>query len=78
MLPWLLFNETLQRSSSSLLDHANLITKTVFPAEMVPLSVFLSSLVSHLMALALLLAAVEIWLQSLGPALLMLPVYMCC
>src|SRR6202521_2100325 len=57
MLPWLLFNETVQRSSTSLLDHANLITKTVFPAEMVPLSVFLSSLVSHLMALALLLAA---------------------
>jgi lipopolysaccharide transport system permease protein len=76
MLPWLLFNETLQRSSSSLLDHANLITKTVFPAEMVPLSVFLSSLVSHLMALALLLAAAEIWLRSLGPALLVLPVYM--
>ena len=76
MLPWLLFNETLQRSSSSLLDHASLITKTVFPAEMVPLSVFLSSLVSHLMALALLLVAVEVWLRSLGPAILLLPLYM--
>ena len=76
MLPWLLFNETLQRSSTSLLDHASLITKTVFPAEMVPLSVFLSSLVSHLMALALLMAAVEIWLRSLSPALLVLPLYM--
>ena len=31
MLPWLLFSETVQRSSNSLLEHANLITKTVFP-----------------------------------------------
>jgi len=76
MLPWLLFSETVQRSSSSLIEHSNLITKTVFPAEMVPLSVFLSSLVSHLMALVLLVAAVQIWLGSLSPAVLMLPVYM--
>ena len=41
MLPWLLFSETLQRSAASLLDHANLITKTVFPSETIPVSVFL-------------------------------------
>src|ERR1700687_4260283 len=45
MLPWLLFSETVQRSSSSLVEQATLITKTVFPAEMIPLSVFLSALV---------------------------------
>ena len=76
MLPWLLFSETVQRSSSSLLEHASLITKTVFPSEMVPISVFLSSLVSHLMALVLLIAAVEIWLRTLSPALIVLPLYM--
>src|SRR5258707_113619 len=76
MLPWLLFSETVQRSSSSLVEQATLITKTVFPAEMIPLSVFLSSLVSHFMALALLLVAVEIWLHSLSVALIVLPLYM--
>jgi lipopolysaccharide transport system permease protein len=76
MLPWLLFSETVQRSSSSLLEHASLITKTVFPSEMVPISVFLSSLVSHLMALALLMAVVEIWLRTLSPAMIVLPLYM--
>src|ERR1035438_3602050 len=50
MLPWLLFSEPVQRSASSLLDQASLITKTVFPAEMVPGSIFLSSLGSHLIA----------------------------
>src|SRR5690348_1263873 len=50
MLPWFLFSETVQRSTSSILDHANLITKTVFPSEIVPVSVFLSCVVSHAMA----------------------------
>jgi len=30
MLPWLLFSETVLRCSSSLVEQANLITKTVF------------------------------------------------
>jgi ABC-type polysaccharide/polyol phosphate export permease len=76
MLPWLLFSETVQRSSSSLLDHASLITKTVFPAEMVPVSIFLSSLVSHLMALGLVVAAVGIWLNQISAGLMLLPLYM--
>ena len=74
MLPWLLFSETVQRSASSLLEQANLITKTVFPAEMVPVSIFLSSLVSHLLALAV--AAVGIWLNQISTGLMLLPVYM--
>lgn len=75
-LPWLLFQETVQRSASCLLDHQNLITKTVFPAEIVPVSIFLSSLVNHLIALALALAAVGIWERHLSATVLFLPVYM--
>jgi ABC-type polysaccharide/polyol phosphate export permease len=76
MLPWLLFTDTVQRSSSSLLDHANLITKTVFPAEVVPISVFLSSLISHGMALALVIAAIAVKENHISPLLLLLPIYM--
>jgi ABC-type polysaccharide/polyol phosphate export permease len=76
MLPWLLFSDTVQRSSSSLLDQANLITKTVFPAEIVPVSVFLSALVSHLLALALMVAVVGVWENQISLFLLLLPVYM--
>jgi ABC-type polysaccharide/polyol phosphate export permease len=76
MLPWLLFSETVQRCSSSLLEQANLITKTVFPAEIVPVSVFLSSLVSHLMALTLMVGAVVLFEGTMNPALVLLPVYM--
>jgi len=76
MLPWLLFSETVQRSTSSLLDQASLITKTVFPAEIVPVSIFLSSLMSHLIALGLAVAAVGIWLNHISPGLMLLPLYM--
>jgi lipopolysaccharide transport system permease protein len=75
MLPWLLFSDTVQRSASSLLDQANLITKTVFPAEIIPVSVFLSALISHLLALVLMVAAAGIYLQRISVFLLLLPVY---
>lgn len=75
-LPWLLFSETVQRSASSLLDHANLITKTVFPSEIVPVAIFLSSLLNHLLALALGVGAAAIVMGRLSPMLLFLPVYM--
>jgi len=75
-LPWLLFQETVSRSSTSLVEHSNLITKTVFPAEVVPISVFFSALIGHLMGLALMITVIGIWLGHLSPMVLMLPVYM--
>jgi lipopolysaccharide transport system permease protein len=75
MLPWLLFSETVQRSASSLLDQSHLITKTVFPAEIVPVSVFLSTLLSHLLALTLMVAATGIWLNQISLFLPLLPLY---
>ncbi len=39
-LPWMLFQETVTRSAASLVDHANLITRTVFPSEVVAVSIF--------------------------------------
>src|SRR3954466_11533616 len=71
MLPWLLFSETVQRSAPSLLDQSNLITKTVFPAEIVPVSVFLSTLISHLLALALIVLA-ELWMNQISIFLVLL------
>jgi lipopolysaccharide transport system permease protein len=76
MLPWFLFSDTVQRSASSILDQANLITKTVFPAEIMPVSVFLSSLVSHLLALALLVALAGIFLNQISIFIVLLPLYM--
>lgn len=76
MLPWFLFSETVQRCSSSLVEQANLITKTVFPAEIVPVSVFLSSLVSHLITLALAVAVIAVVDKHIYATLMLLPVYL--
>src|SRR4051812_12708436 len=75
-LPWLLFQDTVMRSSMSLLDHANLITKTVFPSEIVPVAIFLSSLMSHLLALALALVIIAIWGGGISSMAFLLPFYM--
>ncbi|MEN6608289.1 MAG: ABC transporter permease [Bryobacteraceae bacterium] len=75
-LPWLLFQDTVQRSATSLLDQANLITKTLFPSEIVPLSIFLSSLIHHLIGLTLAIGAVALFLNHFSVMILFLPVYM--
>ena len=75
MLPWMLFSETLQRSASCLLEQANLITKTVFPAEIVPVSIFFSAMVGHALALVLLIVAVGVRERQISGFLLVLPVY---
>jgi len=75
-LPWLLFQETVMRSAGSLLENSNLITKTVFPAEIVPVSIFLSSLISHLMALVLVIGVVGFYNGHFSLWMLSLPLYM--
>lgn len=74
-LPWLLFQETVQRSSNSLVEHASLITKTVFPSEVFPVTVFLSSLIGHAIALAIGVVAVFALTGKLSVMLVLLPVY---
>ena len=76
VLPWLLFSETVTRSAGSMVENSSLITKTVFPAEVVPVSIFLSTLIQHLIALALLIAATAFTLKTVSPMVLMLPLYM--
>jgi len=75
MLPWLLFQETVQRSASALVDYSSLIKKSVFPAEIVPVSIFLSNLLSHFLAVVLAVAAVAVWLNRVSAMLLILPAY---
>jgi lipopolysaccharide transport system permease protein len=75
-LPWWLFQETVTRSANSMLDNANLITKTVFPAEIVPVSIFLSSLASHLMVVALVITGIGVITGHFSMWMMMLPLYM--
>jgi homopolymeric O-antigen transport system permease protein len=74
-LPWLLFQETVQRASTSLLEQKMLMKKMVFPSEIVPLTIFLSSLVNHLIAMGILAMVLFTWFQQISPMIFLIPVY---
>jgi len=76
ILPWWLFQETVTRSAGSLVEQSNLITRTVFPSEVVAVSIFLSSMIHHLIAVGLAIMTVAVWQKTLSPMILLLPVYM--
>ena len=76
ILPWLLFQETVMRSAPSMVEHSMLITKTVFPAEVVPVSIFLSCLIHHLIAVALVMITTAVVLKTISPMIVLLPMYM--
>jgi ABC-type polysaccharide/polyol phosphate export permease len=75
-LPWLLFQETVSRSAGSLVEHANVITRTVFPSEVVPVSIFLSSLIHHLIGVTFVILVVAWVLKTVSPMVVLLPLYM--
>jgi ABC-type polysaccharide/polyol phosphate export permease len=75
ILPWLFFQETLQRSSTIIIENANLVTKTLFPSEILPLAVILAGLVNHLIGFAILLCILFFTLGKVSLFILFVPVY---
>src|SRR6516165_4608450 len=55
LLPWTVFADTVVRNCSAISDNAPLITKTIIPAEILPISITISNLIHHLIGLAILL-----------------------
>lgn len=75
ILPWLFFQDTLQRSSTVLIDNANLVTKTLFPSEILPLATALAGLVNHLIGFAILLVIIFFTIGEITVFILLVPVY---
>lgn len=79
MLPWLAFQEALNRACASLLEQAPLIKRHVFPVEVLPLVPTVSTLVQQLIGLGVLLMALAVlgrlanpWTLTVLPLLLAL------
>jgi lipopolysaccharide transport system permease protein len=72
LLPWILFSDTVVRSCSSITENSQLITKTVIPAEILPISITLSNLINHGIGLSILLLVLAIFFQLHLSALLIL------
>lgn len=75
ILPWLFFQDVLQRSSTVVLDNANLVTKTLFPTEILPLTVLLAGVVNHVIGFAILLVILVFVSGKLTFLFLLIPVY---
>jgi ABC-type polysaccharide/polyol phosphate export permease len=78
ILPWLLFQDTVQRSSTVIVDNTNLVCKTLFPTEILPLTVLMSATVNHLVGCAILLATILVTIGHPSLYLALLPVYLLC
>ncbi len=81
ILPWLLFQDTVVRNCSAITDNAQLVTKTVIPAEILPIAITLSNLVHHMIGLTLLFIVLvafygihlsALWILLYMPILLLL------
>lgn len=47
MLPWLIFADSLSRASGSLIGNSGLITKVVFPVELLPFSAIMAAVITN-------------------------------
>ena len=75
ILPWLFFQDAVQRSSTIIIDNTNLVTKTIFPSEILPLTVLLSGFINHLIGFGILLCILFFTLGKISVFILLIPVY---
>jgi homopolymeric O-antigen transport system permease protein len=74
LLPWTMFQETVQQSATVIVSHANLVKRVVFPLETLPLALTLTSLINQLFGTLALLIAIVVIRHELHASLLWLPV----
>jgi len=74
LLPWNYFATALRRSSMSVVENANLVTKVYFPRLILPLAGVIGSLVDLGFGLAVMFGLLLLYSLPLTPALLLLPV----
>jgi lipopolysaccharide transport system permease protein len=74
LLPWNAFAEGVNRSTGVILEHANLIKRTIFPSEVLPIYPVVSGIFNQLIGLGILLAALLVTAHPITPLILVLPV----
>jgi lipopolysaccharide transport system permease protein len=75
MLAWGVFNNTLSKSSISLVGNAQLVSKVYFPRIVLPLSSVLSSLIDFAVAMVVMVVLMIAYRIAPGPQLILLPVW---
>lgn len=73
LLPWSMFQETVQRATTTIITHANLVKRVLFPLETLPAAQTLSSLANQLFGTIALLLATLILRKHLPLTIFFLP-----
>ena len=73
LLPWLIFSEAVSAAAGSITANTSLVTKIVFPIEVLPVSKVLGTMLSGLVSLTLLVVVLA-YLNRIGWTLVLLPV----
>lgn len=74
LLPWTMFQETLQQSATTIVTHSNLVKRVVFPLEALPVAQTLSALANQLFGTCALLLATFLIRHELQLTILWFPV----
>ncbi|HEY8410093.1 MAG TPA: ABC transporter permease [Pyrinomonadaceae bacterium] len=73
LLPWSMFQESVQQSANTIVAHANLVKRVVFPLETLPAAQAFAALGNQLFATVALLIAIAVIRQNLQLTALWLP-----
>ena len=73
LLPWNAFAEGVNRSTGVILEHANLIKRTIFPSEILPIYLVVSGIVTQLIGLGILLVALLVTAHPFSSLIVILP-----
>ena len=66
LLPWMFFAEIVTRSPGAVLEQSSLITKTVFPSEILPLVHLIAAIINHLIGMVIFLGFLFIFGQAVS------------
>lgn len=77
LLPWGAFSESLNRASTSVVEQPNLVKRVVFPLEILPLAVVISSMLSEFIGTAILAVVAAVLTQQFHWTVVFLPLIWC-
>jgi homopolymeric O-antigen transport system permease protein len=73
LLPWNAFQESVQLSSSTIVGHANLVKRVVFPLETLPVSLSLAAVANQMFGTVALILAVILLRREMHATIVFLP-----
>lgn len=73
LLPWTALSESLTRATTAVVENPNLVKRVVFPLEVLPLAVVVSSMLSEAIGITILVSVATVLTGHIHPTIVFLP-----